>query len=254
MYKPMPYPGVDHWWATTATSQESFVTTANYDIGKNLIHYVTASNGSRNYDGNLSNRLLSAADSEGRNFSFTYDARGNVLVKTQTGTGGGSLVSTANYDVVCGNPVTCNQPNWVKDAMGNQTDYTYDPVHGGLLTETSPPDANGVRPQKRSRYVQRVALVKNSAGGYSAAGPSLWVLDTSSYCRTSNATSTGCQAANDEVVTSYDYGATSGPNNLMLRGEVVTADGVSHRTCYSYDVLGNKISETTANAGLANCY
>jgi YD repeat-containing protein len=250
-----PYIGVDDPWTTTATSQEGFVTTAQYDVKKGTSHFVTTSSGSADYDRSLPNRLLNAKDSEGRVFSFTYDARGNILTKTQTGTGGaGSLVLEANYDVVCSNPVTCNKPNWVKDAKGNRTDYTYDPVHGGVLTETSPADANGVRPQKRNKYVQRTAMVKNSSGGYGAAGPAIWLQDTSTICRTSNATATGCQAANDEVVTSYDYGATSGPNNLMLRGQVVTADGVSRRVCYAYDALGNKISETTANAGLTNCY
>jgi YD repeat-containing protein len=248
------YPGVDHPWTATATSQEGFVTTAHYDVNKGLTNSVRTSNGTRDYDRNLSNRLLKASDAEGRVFDFTYDARGNILTKTQTGTGGiGSLILEANYDVACNNPVTCNKPNWVKDANGNRTDYTYDPAHGGLLTETSAPDANGVRPQKRNKYVQRTALVKNNAGGYSAAGPSIWVLDSSSYCRTSNATTIGCQAPNDEVVTSHDYGATSGANNLMLRGQVVTADGVSRRACYAYDVLGNMVSETTVNAGLTKC-
>jgi hypothetical protein len=33
----------------------------------------------------------------------------------------------------------------------------------------------------------------------------------------------------------------------------VTADGVSHRTCYGYDRFGNQISVTTPNAGMASC-
>lgn len=43
------------------------------------------------------------------------------------------------------------------------------------------------------------------------------------------------------------------PNNLILRGTVVDAGGLSLRTCTSYDALGNKISETKPRAGLASC-
>jgi YD repeat-containing protein len=63
----------------------------------------------------------------------------------------------------------------------------------------------------------------------------------------------GCAQPSDEVLTTYDYGPDSGPNNLLLRGKAVTADGKTARTCYAYDALGNKISETSANAQLANC-
>ncbi|MEJ7804927.1 MAG: hypothetical protein WKG03_03270 [Telluria sp.] len=250
-----PYLGMDDRWTTTATSQEGFVTTAKYDVKKAVTDYVTTSTGSALYDGNLPNRLISAKDAEGRSFKFSYDGRGNILTKTQTVPGSTDVLEVeANYDAVCNNPVTCNKPNWVKDAKGNQTDYTYDPVHGGLLTETSPADPNNVRPQKRNKYVQRTARIKNSAGTDSPAGSAIWLLDSSSYCRTSSATTTGCQTANDEVVTSYDYGPLTGPNNLALRGEVVTADGVSRRTCYSYDAVGNGVSKTTPSAGLTKCY
>ena len=82
----------------------------------------------------------------------------------------------------------------------------------------------------------------------------VWLLSTEKSCNTS-ATSAGACAAgsSDEVTTTYDYGPDSGPNNLWLRGKVVTAGGVSLRTCYGYDVSGNKISETSPRAGLAVC-
>jgi RHS repeat-associated protein len=38
-----------------------------------------------------------------------------------------------------------------------------------------------------------------------------------------------------------------------LRGKVVTAGGVSRRTCYAYDVIGNQISVTTPRAALSSC-
>jgi hypothetical protein len=64
----------------------------------------------------------------------------------------------------------------------------------------------------------------------------------------------GCVTSGDEVVTTYDYGPDSGPNNLHLRGVKEDALGSSPRlTCSAYDWMGNKISETKPRAGLAVC-
>ena len=64
--------------------------------------------------------------------------------------------------------------------------------------------------------------------------------------------------ATDEVVTAFEYGPDSGPNNLLLRGIAVTgvnSAGVieTQRTCYGYDDYGNKISETSPLANLSVC-
>ena len=74
-----------------------------------------------------------------------------------------------------------------------------------------------------------------------------------------HASGTGCALANDEVITAYDYGPNSGPNNLLLRGVTVTAPTgngsgtLTSRTCYSYDSRGNRISETGPGAAPASC-
>jgi YD repeat-containing protein len=252
-------------WETSATRPDGFHTTGDFNIVSGYIQGVAASNGSLSYitlPSNGANRVTGASDSEGRNFGFTYDGRGNVLSKTQVASSGGTnAVLQESYDTTCTNLVTCNKPNWVRDAKGNQTDYTYDQVHGGILTETSPADARGVRPQKRYSYVQRYAWLKNSSGGYSHAATPIWKLNTVAFCikGTWSVSNSRCEypvgtaLTNDLVTTTYDYGPDAGPNNLLVRGQVVTADGVSHRTCYGYDVLGNKISETTPNANLASC-
>ncbi len=77
-----------------------------------------------------------------------------------------------------------------------------------------------------------------------------------STCRTSAATgnpAAPCATAGDEVRTTYDYGPDSGPNNLLLRGTLMTGAGVSSRICYGYDAQGRRISETSPRAGLASC-
>jgi YD repeat-containing protein len=84
----------------------------------------------------------------------------------------------------------------------------------------------------------------------------IWVLSATSSCRTSAATgnpASPCTVAGDEVRTEFDYGPDSGPNTLLLRGQVVTADGVSLRTCYTYDQRGRRISTTLPNANLGSC-
>ena len=199
--------------------------------------------------------LLSVTSPELNSTTYdVYDARGNVTKLThypKPGSTQPTLYETAGYDTDCQYPAKCNKPNWVKDAKGNQTDFTYDTVHGGVLTKTLPAGDSGVRPQTRYSYVQRYAWYKNASGSMAKAASPIWVLDKESFCKTNAAPS--CIGTSDEVVTQYDYGPDSGPNNLLLMGVAVTADGTTRRTCYSYDRLGNKISETTANAGLTSC-
>jgi len=203
-------------------------------------------------------RVTRADKTEGNSISYSYDTRGNVTAVTNTPKSGSPLSpisSSANYDTACSNPFTCNKPHWVKDALSNETDYNYDPNHGGVLTVTAPPDANGIRPQTRFSYAQRYAWVKNAAGTYVQAATPIWIMTQKSICRKGSAATSGigCALANDEVITAYEYGPNSGPNNLFLRGTSITADGQTLRTCYGYDERGNKISETLPRAGQTSC-
>ena len=201
------------------------------------------------------NRVIADIRAEGNRSEYAYDTRGNVTQIThvsKVGSGLSSRVVRVGYDTVCANSVTCNQPNWVEDANGNRTDFTYDPVHGGVLTETGPA-VNGVRPQVRHGYVQRYAWYLNAQGVQTRAATPIWVLERTSSCSTGAPSGTGCAVAGDDVVTTYDYGPDSGPNNLFLRGQAVAADGQSLRTCYSYNRFGDRISETAPRAGLSAC-
>jgi YD repeat-containing protein len=204
-------------------------------------------------------RLRGITNPDGDQVTYTRDSRGNVTSETRIpkpGSGLSNLTTRqASFPATCVSYLTCSKPIWTKDAKGNQTDYTYDPNNGAVASVTGPADANGVRPQMRYSYVQRYAWILNSTGSYVHASAPIWVLDSESSCRASAATgnsSSPC-AGNDEVKTSYDYGPDSGPNNLFLRGVVVTADGVSRRTCYTNDPQGNRISQTAPRAGLAVC-
>jgi hypothetical protein len=96
-------------------------------------------------------------------------------------------------------------------------------------------------------------------GGYVQAATPLWVKSKERFCTTTSASGASCAGgATDEVLTEYDYGPNSGPNNLLVRGLAVTATNSSgvletQRTCYVYDVNGRKISETKPAANLGAC-
>lgn len=202
----------------------------------------------------LNNPLVKHSKSSGHYFTYQYDGRNNVTAIEEYAAGATtpSYVRTASYPSSCANLKTCNQPDYIVDANGHRTDLTYDPAHGGVLTETGPA-VNGVRPQKRFTYAQRYAWYLNGAGVMTRETRPIWVRTAESYCRTSAASGAGCAAANDEVVTSYEFGPDSGPNNLIVRGTAVTADGQTLRTCYGHDRNGNTIWERAPRAGLTSC-
>ena len=240
-------------YTTTVKRPDGFSSVGVYNALTGYIASVTGTNGSVIYDTAWQtdpNVITSTTDAEGRDFGYHFDARGNLRWKQQY-PDLGNLVQAA-YPDTCASAASCNKPTQIIDANHKITDYTWDPVHGGMLTMTRPADVNGVRPQTRYAYVQRTPWLKNASGGYSAGAP-IWKVASESYCRTSQSTGSGCSVAGDEVVTAYDYGPDAGPNNLLLRGSVVTADGTSHRTCYAYDPNGDRISQTTPGAGLASC-
>jgi len=194
----------------------------------------------------------------------------NVLRRTQIAKPGTTqpngqpwpnIVTQATFYCAPATARYCNKPLTETDARGAVTDRTYSADHGGLLTETLPaPAAGAPRPQTRNTYAQRYAWISNGAGGYVQSATPVWLPVATSTCRTSAATgnpASPCATAGDEVLTQYDFGPDSGPNNLLLRGQTVTSTegGVptTLRTCYTYDALGRKISETQPNANPGSC-
>jgi YD repeat-containing protein len=210
------------------------------------------------FESSLANRMYSVLSTDGDRQTYAFDGRGNITQETHTPISGSPLapvVRVANYDVMCASPVTCNKPNWTRDAKGNQTDYKYDPVHGALVSTTAPPDQGGIRAQTRYAYTQRFAWYKNPSGVVEQAPTPIWVLASQKFCRHGAALEdgSGCALPSDEVITTFDYGPTTGANNLFLRSKAVTANGVTLRTCYEYDLYGNRIGETLPRAGLTSC-
>ncbi|WP_148291870.1 RHS repeat protein [Novosphingobium sp. B-7] len=185
---------------------------------------------------------------EGNYTDYGYDSRGNLtsVVDHEKPSGTASITRYGlTFASNCSNTITCNLPTSITDANGNTTNYQYDPTHGGIIMESLPADVNGIRPVKRYAYAQRYAWISNGAGGYVKASSPIWVKTEERTCRTTATVGNTCSGgSSDEIVTVFDYGPDSGPNNLLLRGIAITADGQTLRHCFGYNTSGNKISET----------
>jgi hypothetical protein len=263
---PPKYPGGPPVLSSAWMNGPGFSAQGDYEDG--LLKTLSAPGGGPSYFEYSGVELGRARWVDGREIGISKDYLGNALQiaeKPKTGSTDPTITRTQTFPVATfwANPTLCNaateklcnKPTAQVDGRGNQTDYTYDSAHGGVLTMTLPAGANGIRPQTRYEYAQRYALVKNSGGSYVNASSPIWVKTRERFCKTTAASGQTCAGGSaDEVITDYDYGPTSGaPNNLLLRGVAVTADGVTRRSCYGYDANGRKISETQPAANLSVC-
>jgi len=173
--------------------------------------------------------------------AYTYDSSRRPITETsvpKTGSTLPSIVRTWVYD--CATPVCRNKPTRYVDGRNNATDYTYDTTHGGMLTETGPADANGVRPQTRYHYSQFYPKVKDASGAL-VNSPPVYRLDRTSTCAAATAANpASCVGTAAETVTTYAYD----DNHLMKTSQTVAAgDGsISATTTFAYDDNGALIS------------
>jgi len=198
---------------------------------------------------------------EGNGTLSGQDIRGNTtLVATlPKNSSNPSLETQYSYPAQCDstNENWCNSPISMTDPNGNTTNYEYN-QYGQLTKEMGPaPSAGAARPTVINEYTLRTAYIKNSSGSPIAAGPAISLLTKSFTCITAANCSASTPAA-DKIVTEYDYGPTSGLNNLLLRGMTVTAVNdqgqiETLRTCYQYNYFGERIAETQPKAGLTSC-
>jgi YD repeat-containing protein len=200
------------------------------------------------FEASTTNRPQYVTTPAGIKTKYDYDARGNVTATTRNpipNRGAGVISQSATYPASCTAATmrTCNKPSSVTDGNGQTTEFQYDAVHGGTTYVTSPAVAGG-RPEMRYTYAPRQAWYLGSNGAMAPDPTVIWVLATESMC---------VQGGGCTMVTTYDYGPDSGPNNLMVRGKAVVADGTTLRTCYGHDKQGNKIWETTPNAQPSSC-
>jgi YD repeat-containing protein len=263
--------------AAALGDSRTYVTTANSGgplpndglFVPRLASFTNGLNAKTQYGYDVFNRLSTVTSPEGNSTVYEYDNGRNdaayiygypagnitkITVNPKPGSGQGPMSESWTYPPCSIPALLCGKPVTFTDFNGKATSYTYDSRHGGLLTETRPADSRGIQPVKRYVYQQRSARYLNASGAYVAGSP-IWVLTEEHTCMNSATINNNACAggANDEVVTTYDYGPDSGPNNLLLRGKVVTFAGQTRRTCYGHDKFGNEISETEPRAGLTSC-
>jgi YD repeat-containing protein len=203
-------------------------------------------------------RLQTLTKPEGNVRTWAYDSRGNITSITDTPKTSGPtpITISATYPSTCTSPASCNKPTSETDANGHTTNYTYNSTHGGLLSAMGPaPVANGARPLKLVTWVQKTPYYRNPSGALTASTTPIWVKSTETKCQTLAGTnpSPTCDASAPQTVTTYQYGADGTANSLWPHGVAVSSGGTTLRTCYTYDALGNKVSETKPNANLATC-
>jgi len=185
-------------------------------------------------------RLTQITYPEGNKVVYAYDARGNITsttLKAKSGSGLSDIVTTASFPASCANPVTCNSPEWTKDAKGSQTDYTYDTTYGVPLTITAPADASSVRPQTRYSYTL-------TGGVYQLTGVSTCVVGSSCTGTAGEVKAIIAYSSNElpnSVTRSAGNGSVTATTTMTYTpsGDIKTVDGplsgTGDTTTYRYD-------------------
>ncbi len=214
------------------------------------LYYATTEDGTLYFEATTRNWITQFVRSGAPTEDYEY-TRGNLTRLTYAKGTANEIYVQAGFPASCSSTTrkTCNQADWVRDARGNVTTYTYHAESGQVASITSPPDKRGISPQTRYEYGQRSAHYYD-ANGTRITGSPIWLQTAERHCVNSSATGGTC-AANDEVVTRYEYEH----DNLLMTGMTVTdqATGITLRTCYRYDIYGNQIGATLPNAGLTSC-
>jgi YD repeat-containing protein len=233
-------------------------TVYTFDIAKQRMTSVMVTENGVNrttaFEYDSSGRLTKTTMPEGNYVQLTRDSRGNVTETRAVGkpsSGMLDIVTTAGFDATCTNPVKCNQPNWTRDAKNNQTDYTYDPTHGGVLTVTQPASPAGVQPQTRYGYTSLQAYYYVGST-IVASGQPVYRLTSVSTCRTLSS----CIGSADERKSAIGYGAQSaGTGNNLHPLSVTTSLGngtLAATSTTTYDSLGNAVSVDGPLSGTAD--
>ena len=199
------------------------------------------------YDGDI--RVTKVVSPEGNATSVDYDHLGNIIERRQKAKSGSALadiVETANYtlDQYCYQP-TCFRPNWTRDALQRQTDYTWT-AGGDLQTKLEPADANGKRRKTINQYDlgrltrERICLT-NAAGVEETCGTSAEQVREITYVGLTPLPLTEKQtdgAATQSLTTTYSYDAAG--RRLSADGPLPGTDDASF---YRYDDFGRRTWE-----------
>lgn len=221
----------------------SFHVTRDVTYPTTLYEIYKTEDGLFKFENSYRNFVEMTSQNSGPDKFYKYDPRGNlefiIMQKNKTE----ETQIQASYPLTCLNIKICNKPIWIEDALKNRTYYSYHPESGQVATVTLPANKQGLTPQTRYAYTEKFATYKINSDNAEKSSDGIWLLTEETYCQNSNYINDACEAS-DEVVISYEYGIS----NLLLKGKSITADGKTLRTCYEYDIYGNKIGEIKPQA------
>ena len=205
--------------------EESFSdgSTRTYEYAGEKISRVIDSKGTTNYQYDNRDRLLRVDYPSGEFVTYTYDAMGN---KTQMATAQGTTDYT--YD-------SLNRLVTVVDSTIGTTTYQYNPV--GKVIRTNYP--NGTYSAHRYDALDRITDVSHFDSANVLIAKTEYTVDNNGN-RTQESDHNG-------VVSQYTYDALD-----QLTGADKTISGVSDITSYTYDAVGNRISQV--DDGVATTY
>ena len=237
----------------TVTDKRLNTTSYTYDPGGNMTSATYPNNKQVTYQYNAQNRVTQISDGRygitPKVTSFTYDAAGNNLTKTEAG-----ITTTNTYD-------DSGQLLSAKNALNNTWHFEYD-EYGNKTEESNP---TGATTQYAYDAVRRLAAQTDPTGRsksftYDANNNVLTVTDASG-------TVTNAYSADNKLVsatlpggqvTQFAYNAlgsqtstTDAANSLTAYGYdqyqniLSRQDALSHTTQYAYDKLDRKTQETT---------
>jgi RHS repeat-associated protein len=219
---------------------------------------------------NVRPRVTSIVDSQGRTTSYlydndvrvtritypegnwagvTYDIVGNITERRQqakAGSGLADIVETAQFSSYAGcYLMTCFRPQWTRDALGRQTDYTWD-ASGEVLTRLEPADANGQRRKtintwSMGRLIRERICLANAAGVELTCGTAAEQRRDIAYLGGTPLPLTETLTdgvGTQSLVTSYSYDSAGRP--LSTDGPL---PGTDDATFYRYDVHGRRTWE-----------
>ncbi|MCG7538708.1 hypothetical protein [Pseudoalteromonas sp. OF7H-1] len=186
--------------------------------------------------------------------TFTYDDHGNIIKSARTNKEGETQFYSAGYENHCNSMSTRGKPSWIKDRNGNVTYYGYD-CRNGKIAIVLKPEIDGVRAEQSYYYGQIKAHIVNENPPHLSLEQGIWVKQRESFCKTGNSGQFGCAKTGDEVITMFEYSTQPKPDGLLVHGIVVsdTGNGEIRRTCFDYDIYGNKTSEIKPKANLTRC-
>ena len=246
---------------TTVTNPQSHTTITHFPSATALLPDWTrdALNRTTSYQHDANRRLTRITAPQGNYTQFTYNSKGNVTEVRQvakSGSGLTDIVVEAGYTATCDstNYKYCNEPLWTKDALGNQTDYTYSQTYGGVTEVQAPAPGAGhpnatVRPISYVKYALKSAK-KETSGGGTVALPGVYVVERQFGCRT-----LGSCAWTDADAEGVEYGYTipipvgSDHFNLLPTQMRVDPNGLNLTDATSYDRYGNVVTVDGVYAG-----